>query len=243
MQRIATILAGRVSSSARKQRHAREAYIAMPCCCGQCAGIEKAFSSRVAGWELKRYLRRGAHGTTKMLLELLRREAPEAGMSVLDVGGGIGVIQHELAAAGASRITSVDAASAYLEVQRSEAARRGYADRARHVHGDFVALAEELPEHDVVTLDRVICCYHDMPALVGRSAARARSLYGAVYPRQAWWNVLGIALLNLAMRLRRSPFRNYVHSPAEIERLLGNAGLRRRAVRQTFIWRVAVYGR
>jgi hypothetical protein len=50
-------------------------------------------------------------------------------------------------------------------------------------YGDFVALAPALSAADVVTLDRVICCYDDMPALVGRSAALAERLYGVVYPR------------------------------------------------------------
>jgi magnesium-protoporphyrin O-methyltransferase len=137
----------------------------------------------------------------------------------------------------------VDASSAYLEVQRAEAARRGYADRAVHLHGDFVEVADRIPEHDVVTLDRVICCYHDMPALVERSAARARRLYGAVYPRRTWWTVAGMAVVNAVMRLRRSSFRAYVHPPEEIERRLARAGLRLRAARQTLIWRVAVYAR
>jgi magnesium-protoporphyrin O-methyltransferase len=215
----------------------------MPCGCGQCAGIEKEFNARVAAWELGRYRRRGARGTTKLLLDLVRRETSPAGKTLLDVGGGVGIIQHELAAAGAAQITSVDAAPAYLAVQRAEAARRSYADRATHLQGDFVALAEGLPAHDIVTLDRVICCYHDMPALVAGSAARARSLYGAVYPRRVWWTVAGVAVFNLAMRVRRSPFRSYVHPPREIERVLATSGLRLHAARQTVIWRVAVYAR
>lgn len=215
----------------------------MPCGCGQCAGIEKEFNPKVAAWELRRYRRRGAHGTTKMLLDLLRGETSPAGKTLLDVGGGVGVIQHELAASGAARITSVDAASAYLQVQREEAGRRSYGDRVTHLQGDFVALAEGLPEHDIVTLDRVICCYDDMPQLVARSAERARELYGAVYPRRTWWTIAGVAVFNLVMRLRRSSFRSYLHPPGEIERVLGSSGLRLRAARQTILWRVAVYAR
>ncbi|HET6947112.1 MAG TPA: class I SAM-dependent methyltransferase [bacterium] len=213
----------------------------MPCC-GQCAGIEKEFNSKVASWELARYRRRGARGTTRTLLDLLRG-TPVAGATLLDVGGGVGVIQHELVAAGVARITSVDAAGAYLAAQKAEAARRGYADRVTHLQGDFAALGAQIPDHDIVTLDRVICCYPDMHALVDVSAARARRLYGAVYPRGTWWNRVGIRLFNAVMWVRRSPFRSYVHPPAEIERLLAAHGLRRTAARKTFIWQVAVYAR
>ena len=44
-------------------------------------------------------------------------------------------------------------------------------------------MSDEIEAADVVTLDRVICCYPDMEALVGRSAERALRLYGLVHPR------------------------------------------------------------
>ena len=77
----------------------------------------------------------------------------------------------------------MEASAAYLAAAREETARRGHTDRLKAHHGDFVALAPEIPSADIVTLDRVICCYRDMPALVAQSAARARKLYGVVYPR------------------------------------------------------------
>lgn len=213
----------------------------MPCC-GQCAGIEQEFNTRVAARELAAYRRHGARGTTKRLIDLLA-QARVDGATLLDVGGGVGVIQHELAAAGLAQITSVEASPAYLEVQQTEATRRGYAGRVTHLLGDFVAIGDQIPEHDVVTLDRVICCYPDMPSLVERSAQRTRRLYGAVYPRRTWWTVAGIFLVNVVMRLRRSSFRTYLHPPMQIERVLAGHGLRLTAARETFIWRVAVYAR
>jgi len=213
----------------------------MPCC-GQCAGIEKEFNAKIAARELAAYRRRGVRGTTKALIALLQ-QARVDGATLLDIGGGVGAIQHELAAAGIGQITSVDAAPAYLEAQKAEASRRGYAGRVTHLHGDFVAIGEQIPAHDIVTLDRVICCYPDMRALVERSAERARRVFGAVYPRGTWWNVVGIALVNTLMRLRRSPFRTYVHPPGQIERILGAHGLRLTAAKETLIWRVAVYAR
>lgn len=210
-------------------------------CCRQCAGIEREFNARVAAKELAAYRRRGARGTTKMLIDLLRREATH-GAALLDIGGGIGAIQHELAHA-VERIISVEASSAYLAAQQDEAARRGYADRATYLGGDFVALAGTVPESDIVTLDRVICCYHDMPSLVALSAARARRLYGAVFPRRTWWTACGLIVVNALSWLRRSPYRAFLHPPERIDEILRAAAFSPRAVRETFVWRVAVYAR
>ncbi len=62
-----------------------------------------------------------------------------------------------------------------------------------------------------MTLDRVICCYDDMSALVGLSAARAKQLYGVVSPRDTWWLRLFILVQNIVMRTRRAPMRFFVY--------------------------------
>lgn len=210
--------------------------------CHQCQGIEQEFNETVARRELVRYRRKGATGTTRMLVEALKAEDVR-GRTLLDVGGGIGVIQHELLAVGAERVVGVDASAAYLATSMEEARRRGHENRVTHIHGDFAQLAADVPPADIVTLDRVICCYHDMPALVAAAATRARTLLGAVYPRDTWWNRVGISIFNLVARLRRSPFRTFIHPPQEIDAIVRRHGLAPRHHAQTFIWRVAVYVR
>lgn len=64
----------------------------------------------------------------------------------------------------------------------------------------------------IAILDRVICCYHDMPGLVELSAARPNKLYGLVYPRDTWWVKLGLAMENFFYWLRREHFRVLIHS-------------------------------
>ena len=155
----------------------------------------------------------------------------------------MGAIHHVLLDAGARDATHVDVSGEYLDAAREEAERRGHAGRTRFVHGDFVDLAPQLPGADVVALDRVICCYPDMAALVGRSAAKARRWYGVVYPRDVWWMRTALSVLNVFMRLRRSSFRVYLHSPAAIDGVLRERGLVRRSWQRTAGWEVAVYGR
>ena len=212
----------------------------MTCC--QCEGIERQFGSKVARWELRRFRRRGPIGTTRVLIEALRRDGI-AGASILDVGGGIGAIHHELLAAGAREATHVDVSPDYLDVAREEAQRRGHAKRVQFVRGDFVELAPGLPSADIVTLDRVICCYPDVEALVAVSAAKARRVYGAIYPREGWWMRLSLGAVNVINRLRRTAFRVYLHPPATIDAILRRHGLAPRSAQRTLAWEVVLYTR
>jgi magnesium-protoporphyrin O-methyltransferase len=169
--------------------------------------------------------------------------APSRPKLLLDIGGGVGVVHHELLELGVDRAVHVDASSAYLTAAREEAARAGHADRVEFLRGDFVEVADRVPPADVVTLDRVICCYHDMPRLVSRSAERALALYGAVYPREGWWTRAGLAVENAYQRLVRSSFRAFLHKPRDIDAVLRAAGLERRSLRRTWLWEVVVYAR
>src|SRR3990172_2707418 len=144
--------------------------------CDQCFGIEQEFDGRTARREQAGYRRKGAPKTTRLLIDGLLQAGVE-GRTVLDIGGGVGALQHALLDAGASRAQSVDASSAYLEVARQEAGRLGLADRILAVQGDFVQLADSIGEADIVTLDRVICCYDNMRGLVNESARRALPQY------------------------------------------------------------------
>lgn len=210
--------------------------------CAQCCGIEALFDREQAEKNLRDYRDNGADGTTKMLIDALKSEGV-SGLSLLDIGGGVGAIQHELLAAGVNQVTSVDASSAYLSAAKEEAERRGHADRIQQHFGNFVDLIEEIPEAAIVTLDRVICCYHDMKKLVGLSASRAFQLYGVVYPRDNWWMKFGIRLINAWFWLTRNSFRIFIHPGREIDALIRGAGLEPYFYRRTLAWQVAVYRR
>lgn len=216
----------------------------MDCCerDSQCQGIEEHFDTDAGTRKLRAYLHNGPDRTTRLLVDALRAEGV-GDATLLDIGGGIGAIQLELLASGLRSATDVDAASGYLAVAREEAARRGYDGRVTYRHGDFVTLADDLEPADIVTLDRVICCYHDMPALVGASIARARRLYGVVYPRDDWWVRLSLAAENAGNWLRRSRFRAFVHPTRKVDGMIRAAGFERRFFQRTTAWQVIVYGR
>ena len=212
----------------------------MSCC--QCQGIEELFSEDYVAKELKRYRRRGPDKTTNMLIEALKEENIE-GLTLLDIGGGLGAIQHEMLRAGVQSATDIEASTAYLNATKEETARRGFADRVNYQHGNFVDLAENVSPADIVTLDRVICCYPDMQKLVDLSAAKAGKYYGLVFPREDWWMKVYHILQGLFLRLTRSRFRTFLHPTRAIEELINNNGFKRIFYRQTFVWQVIVYSR
>src|SRR4029078_2242432 len=92
------------------------------------------------------------------------------GETLLDIGAGIGAIQLGLLAAGAARAESVHATWAYGGPAGEGADRRGFGDRVSGRVGDFVALADDVDPADIVTLDKVVGCYADLRALLGRAA-------------------------------------------------------------------------
>ncbi len=210
--------------------------------CSQCEGIERQFGERTAERDLRRYRRRGPIPSSRLLIEALRAEGVD-GSALLDIGGGVGAVQHELLESGAARATHVDAATHYLAASREEARLRGHADRITYLHGDFVEAADRIPEADVVTLDRVLCCYPDMSRLVESSAAKARRLYGVVFPRDRLVTRLALPVANLVNRLRGIPFRVYLHAPQAIDAAIRRQGLSPRSRGRTFLWHVAVYAR
>jgi hypothetical protein len=200
------------------------------------------FDAEHARDDLLDYQANGADGATRRLLDALIGEGI-TGASLLDIGGGVGVVQLELLEAGAASSVDVDASSPYLTVAESEAAERGFGERTEYRHGDFVALADDVRPADVVTLDRVICCYRDVRSLVSHSAQHAQRLFGVVYPVDRWWTRLGVRVMNLVTRIQRSDYRAYVHSARLVDRLINDAGLELRYHHVGMVWQTAVYAR
>lgn len=212
----------------------------MDCC--HCQDAEKLFDEKMAKRDLRNYLKKGPSGATQLLLEALKAEGVKD-LTLLDIGGGVGAIQHELLKAGASGGTAVEASAAYLEAARGEARRQGLEERVSYTHGDFVELAPDVAEADIVTLDKVICCYPHMKELVGLSSGRARKFYGVIYPRDTWWTRVGFAIGNLFISLRRSVFRIYIHATDAVDGVVRANGLKPHYQQNKGPWQVVLYVR
>lgn len=210
--------------------------------CPHCAAADRLFDDRVARKDLRRYRTKGPIKSTRRLLDLIGHEGVK-GKSLLDVGGGIGALQHELVARGVARTTDVDASKAYLETARGEARRLGYLARADYLHGDLVDLASGLDVADLVTLDRVVCCYPDASLLLQRATALATDRIGLVWPKDTWWTRAVAGAMNLGFRIMHNPFRMRVHPDRLVRSALERSGFRESGRTSAGFWQVAVWAR
>ena len=207
-----------------------------------CEVTDRAFSENAARAEIRNYRR---HGPARQTCELLRavRSFGLANATLLDIGGGVGTIHHELLQDVARTALHVDASSAYLKEAKTEATRRGHADRVTFVHADFTKVAAELPQADIVTLDRVVCCYPDFRTLLEAAASKSRRLLALSYPRETWYMRLALGVVNAFQRLRRDPFRTFVHPVAEMRDTMVRMDLHPVTIRRLLVWEVAIYAR
>jgi 2-polyprenyl-3-methyl-5-hydroxy-6-metoxy-1,4-benzoquinol methylase len=212
----------------------------MPCNC--CEMENNTFGEDEAKANLKDYRRRGPAKQTKLILEAVRSIGLKQA-SLLDVGGGIGTIHHELLKDVASEATHVDASSAYLKIATEETKRLGHSEQVKFIHADFTDVAADLPQADVVTLDRVVCCYPNMHELLKAASAKSTKAIAMTYPREVWYIKAVMAVMNFFQRLRKDPFRVFVHPVHEMESLLNSEGLQRVATRRLFVWEMALYRR
>jgi magnesium-protoporphyrin O-methyltransferase len=210
------------------------------CCSSQCGAIEEQFDARVAQRELAQYRKRGAGPTTKLL-----RDGVAAGVgrfeTLIDVGAGIGALTFELLKHGVRRAVSIDASAACVTAGREEAVRRNVAEQVQWVLGDYVALAEQLAPADVVTLDRVVCCYPDFVPLLAAAARHAHRCLAISYPRGVSFVRVAMAAENAMRRLRGKTFRTVLHPPHEMEQLIRSEQFALSARRTTWFWCVDVY--
>jgi 2-polyprenyl-3-methyl-5-hydroxy-6-metoxy-1,4-benzoquinol methylase len=213
----------------------------MRCCrSSPCGAIEEQFDARVAQRELVQYSKRGAGPTTK----LLRDGVAAAGgpfETLIDVGAGIGALTFELLKHGVRRAVSIDASTACVTAGREEAVRRNLAEQVQWVHGDYVALADQLAPADVVTLDRVVCCYPGFEPLLAAAARHARRCLAISYPRDVSFVRVAMAAENALRRLKGKTFRTVLHPPHEMERLILSEQFALSARRTTWFWCVDVY--
>jgi magnesium-protoporphyrin O-methyltransferase len=204
-------------------------------CCTR--DYEKVFGRKTADRDARRYRRRGLRGSAKALTELA---GDVHGATVLEVGGGVGAIEIELLSNGAESATNVELAATYEDEARDLLEERGLSGRVERRIGDFVEEADAIPQHDVVVMHRVVCCYPDVEALVSAGAAHARSRMVLTYPQERRLIRAAFAVLDAFMRLTGSSFQVYVHPFDRIVAAAQGMQLAERR-RSGFVWETAAF--
>jgi len=209
-------------------------------CCGHCRDAGDFFNERTAKRELKKYRRKGPEKSTRLLIESIPDEAA-ANSTLLDIGGGIGAIPFELFKKGIQQSVNVDASRAYQSVSKKEAAERNLTEKTEYYFGDFTDVAPTLSNADIVTLDKVICCYPDVNLLLKSSLEKTGSYYGLVFPRENLLTRIGFRLINLWFKIRRSEFRTYIHPHKKVDEIIQSHGFRKKSQDKTILWQVVLY--
>jgi magnesium-protoporphyrin O-methyltransferase len=207
--------------------------------------------SRIAGYFDRRSRKRQEAGqryepgaVSKALRGALMAEGP-AGRTVLELGCGPGALLVGLLSAGADRASGVDLSPEAVEEARRRAEEAGVADRADFTVADGAHAV--LAPHDWVVLDKVMCCYPDVDALLGNSIPAARHLYAFAVPASYGWRGAiaraALSLEALVLAILRRPCPAYVHDVRMIEARLTEGGLRPVTRRTCSFWHLAVFAR
>jgi hypothetical protein len=213
----------------------------MPDCCAP-GDFDLIFSASQARSDARSYERNGLDAEAQGIADAVRRVGGTA-PTVLEIGGGIGAIQIELLRAGASRATNVELSPGYESEAATLLARTGFADRVDRVIADFVATAGTIPPADAVILQRVVCCYPHVDALVSAAARHATRALVLTFPIDRWWMGLPRIVLNTWPRLRGSKFRFFVHPTRVVLASAERAGLRLIERRKGILWQRLVFVR
>lgn len=204
-------------------------------CCG---GYDEVFTERQARWLRRRFERRGLGGPGLEMVRWLGSEGLLDGVSVLEIGGGVGELQVELLRRGAARVTNVELVGSWEGEAGRLLAEHGLEGRVERVLGDLVDQPGLAGEADVVVLNRVVCCYPDVVALLRAAGERARTALVFSHPPRTLTVRAGLAVLNGWQRLRGRDYRAYAHPPETMLAVLAATGMRPVLSERAGLWRV-----
>jgi magnesium-protoporphyrin O-methyltransferase len=210
-------------------------------CCAP-GDIDDVFSAKQAEAKARRFRERGLDGEAREILRLMSEDA-RRGMTVLEVGGGIGALDIELVRAGAAHATNVELATSYERAASRLIAEAGLEGRIDRRVANFVTEADAIAVADAVILERVVCCYPDDVALVRAAARHSARRLVLTFPVERWWIGLGLAAANVLLRVRRSKFRGFLHPASRVIATAEAEGLRLTYRRKGLIWQILVFAR
>lgn len=221
----------------RAPRHTR---VVAGCC--DARGCDQVFTPRFARHVAARYRKRGLDRIARRMADWLEAQGL-GGVTVLDIGGGVGEIGLDLVRRGAARATTLELTSVYDAQAAALAAEAGVADRVERRIGDLAADGSVADVADVVVLHRVMCCYPDAERLLAAAADHARRAVVLSHPPHTVLLRTMSALQNVGLRVFRREYRSYVHDPAEMTRVLGEHGFTTEYLHRGPAWQVLAASR
>jgi 16S rRNA G966 N2-methylase RsmD len=194
--------------------------------------FDEQFAQNVA----RRYGKKGLTSVERRIVDYVTATGVSEA-SVLEVGGGVGELQLELLARGASRTVNLELSSAYERDAARLIEHAGVVGRVTRILGvDLAREPDAVDAADVVLLHRVVCCYPDAERLLGAAADRARRTIVFSHPPRSLLSRATVGVSNLMLRLQGRTYRGFVHEPDAMIAMLRRHGFEPRYRHRGLIW-------
>ena len=211
----------------------------MDCCSRHVTAAGRCFSwmSKLSD---RRYRSKGLDDNQLQIVDALASLGID-GVSILEVGCGVGELHQTLLEKGAATAIGVDLAPRMLEFAENRARERQLEQRTKYELGDFVELSDTFETVDITVMDKVVCCYPAPGELVEAAASRTRSAIALTYGRSHFFSKLSNHLWNFGFWLFRSDFRGFVHDPKFVQQSIEARGFHRVFNHDSPMWHTQVY--
>jgi len=213
----------------------------VPSCCrsGVC---EEMFKPTKARSTLRRYRKKGLDALERQMVSSASAH-PLTGARILEIGGGIGTIQAELLAAGASSGEVIELVSAYEPYARELARDKRIDDRSTFRVADVLEHPEAVAPADIVVLNRVVCCSPEGVRLTAVAGKLADRMLLVIYPRDRALVRFGMRLTNGLLTVMGRSFRAFLHAPSSLHAAARDEGLSLADTSRTVVWEFAAFRR
>lgn len=212
----------------------------MDCCTVN--GLPVMFGGSPPRKEADAYRKKGLPKRSRSFVGYLKSRGVEDA-AVLDIGFGVGSAHLELLKLGARKVVGFEIVEPYIRQAEDLATESGFRDAIEYRHADFTRAYSDIEPADIVILDRSVCCYPDMPALVGPSAELASRFYGVILPVENIVSRAFVRVVNALLGIVRREFRVFIHPQIEIDAIVDRAGLDRVLYERSGVWRTILYER
>lgn len=206
-----------------------------------CSGTNRFFSFFAKSYA-RRLENKGFENSQKHLFSGLESVGFD-NQSVLEIGCGTGFFHHKMIQSGASNATGIDISEKMIDFAQSLASNKGLEQKTAYLVGDFVETCDQFGEHDVLVLDKVICCYPDSGTLIRLSTGKCRISYALSYPRDSWIPRVAFSVIRFFLALARSGFKPKVYPVSWVREQIEQAGFRRKSSWNDYFWISEVYQR
>lgn len=168
------------------------------------------------------------------------------GRDFVEIGCGIGGLTRELVTkAGAATGTGLDMSKEAIRKAEELTAQAGLSGRVKFEIAN--GAEQDLPDHDAVVLDKVVCCYPRPDQLLDHALDDDTVLCGLTIPisRGIGGRMVAavIKIQNLIFKMRKIGFRAFVHPQGWIDALIEARGLTLKSRSVKFPWVISIYAR